>query len=210
MTQGGELVAGIAELGLDLNRQQCDQLLQYAALLGRWNRSFNLVSRRDVDRLVPRHLFDSLVLVGLLRGTGVVDLGTGAGLPGIPLAIACPATHFTLLDRNERRIRFVGNVAREFGLANVDARAQDYRRFRPLELFDTVVARAVADAATMWKAAAALLRMDGQALLQVGPNEGAPPIGAGKVERLELKVPGLSEPRFVLRITNLPTAAADR
>jgi 16S rRNA (guanine527-N7)-methyltransferase len=210
VTQDCELAAGVAELGLDLDRQQRERLLQYAAQLRRWNRAFNLVSRRDVERLVPRHLLDSLALVGLLRGTRVVDLGTGAGLPGIPLAIACPTLRFTLLDRNERRIRFVGNVVRELGLPNVDTWAQDYRRFRPSELFDTVVARAVADAPTMWKAALTLLRMDGQALLQVGPNDGAPPIVTGNVERVELNVPGLSEPRFVLRITKLPAAVGDR
>lgn len=210
MTEDGELAAGVAELGLDLNRQQCECLLQFAALLRRWNQAFNLVSRRDIERLVSRHLLDSLALVDLLCGPRVVDLGTGAGLPGIPLAIACPALRFTLLDRNERRIRFVGNVVRELGLTNIDAQAQDYRRFRPSELFDTVVARAVADAPTMWKAALALLRKDGQALLQVGPNEGAAPIETGNVERIELEVPGLSGPRFVLRITKVPAAVADR
>jgi 16S rRNA (guanine527-N7)-methyltransferase len=210
VTEDCGLAAGVAELGLELNRQQCEYLSQFAALLRRWNRAFNLVSRRDIERLVSRHLLDSLALVNLLCGPRVVDLGTGAGLPGIPLAIACPALRFTLLDRNERRIRFVGNVVRELGLTNVDAQAQDYRRFRPLELFDTVVARAVADAPTMWKAALALLRMDGQALLQVGPNEGATPIETGNVERIELEVPGLSGPRFVLRITKVPAAVADR
>jgi 16S rRNA (guanine527-N7)-methyltransferase len=210
VTQDCDLAALVVELGFDLNSQQCEQLLQYAALIERWNRAFNLVSRRDIERLVPRHLLDSVALVRLLRGRRVVDLGTGAGLPGIPLAIACPMLHFTLLDRNERRIRFVGNVVRELGLTNVAAWPQDYRRFRPSELFDTVVARAVADAPTMWKAALTLLRIDGQALLQVGPNEGAPPIETGSVERIELKVPGLSEPRFVLRITKLSAAVADR
>jgi 16S rRNA (guanine527-N7)-methyltransferase len=208
VTDTRELAAGAAELGLALSDLQCKRLCSFAASLRRWNRSFNLISRRDVDRLIPRHVLDSLTLVGLLRGERVVDLGTGAGMPGIPLAVMCPARHFTLLDRNERRIRFVSLVARELGLTNVEGVAQDYRRFRPSELFDTVVARAVADPDTLWNAALPLLSSDGQALLQVGANS-RPPAEAGNVERIEVRVPGLVESRFLLRVMKLPAAVAN-
>ena len=207
MSDERELADGAAGLGLALSASQYERLVSFAAMLRRWNRAFNLISRRDVDRLLPRHVFDSLALAGLLRGLRVVDLGTGAGLPGIPLAVACPAVQFTLLDRSERRIRFVNSVARELMLENVDAQVADYRRFRPSELFDTVVSRAVADARTVWKAAQPLLASGGQALLQVGADDHL--VGHGcRVERIEMQIPGLIESHFVLRVVKLPAPVA--
>ncbi len=122
-----------------------NSLLQFAALLRRWGAAFNLVSRRDSPRLVARHLLDSLSLAPMLRGVRVVDLGTGAGLPGVPLAIACPERSFTLIDRSERRIRFVRQAVVELGLTNVVPIAIDFDDFRADALFDTVVSRAVAN-----------------------------------------------------------------
>ena len=93
----------------------------------------------------------------MLRGVRIVDLGTGAGLPGIPLAVACPERSFTLIDRSERRIRFVRQAVVELGLTNVVPIAIDFGDFRADTLFDTVVSRAVAKPAALWRAAAGLL-----------------------------------------------------
>ena len=212
MTEVGDLAAGAAALRASLDPNQLEKLLKFAALLKRWNGAFNLVSRRDVDRLGPRHLLDSLSLSRFLRGARVADLGTGAGLPGLPLAIVHPSIAFTLVDRNQRRIRFVRQAAFELSLTNVDAAACEFVRFRPSVLFDTVVSRAVTTPSTLWRIAAPLLAPGGQALFLVGPNADDVISGAASVERIEIQVPGLSRPHQLLRVTAevQPQKEADR
>ena len=113
-------------------------------LLERWNRKVNLTAIRDRDEMVTVHLLDSLAARPLLHGTTVLDIGTGAGFPGLPLAIVEPDRQFVLLDSNNKKIQFVQHAAAELGLDNVEAvkaRAEDYA---PGYRFDTVIARAVA------------------------------------------------------------------
>ena len=112
--------------------------------LDRWNRKVNLTAIRDRDEMVTLHLLDSLAAQPLLHGATVLDIGTGAGFPGLPLAIVEPERHFVLLDSNNKKIQFVQNAAATLGLDNVEAvraRAEDYA---PGYRFDTVIARAVA------------------------------------------------------------------
>ena len=201
MTESDALSAGARELGISLVPDARDRLIRFAALLRRWNAAFNLVSRRDMSRLVPRHLLDALSLQPYLRGTHVLDLGTGAGLPGVPLAIVCPSLQFTLVDRTARRIRFVQQVAAELALRNVQAIVADFDEFRPAALFDTVVSRAVAAPTRLWEAAAPLLGPDGQALLQIGSDAVELANDGVKVERFELRIPGLASSHQLLRIT---------
>ena len=113
-------------------------------MLERWNRKVNLTAVRDRDAMVTVHILDSLAARPLLRGTTVLDIGTGAGFPGLPLAIVEPDRRFVLLDSNNKKIQFVQHAAAVLGLANVEAvkaRAEDYA---PGYRFDTVIARAVA------------------------------------------------------------------
>lgn len=201
MTKGGDLAVGATALGVSLDEAQLERLLNFAALLERWNGAFNLVSRRDIARLIPRHVLDSLSLVCSLRGTRVLDLGTGAGLPGLPLAIAQPETNFTLVDRNQRRMRFVRQATFELGLTNVETVAVDFARFRPNALFDTVVSRAVTTPATLWRVAAPLLAPGGQALFLVGANDGGVVTDATSIERIDIRVPGLLRSHRLLRLT---------
>ena len=149
-----------------MSDQQIEQLLTYAALIVKWNKSFNLVSRQDVDRLGARHLLDSLAGLSLLHGTYVLDLGSGAGLPGIPLAIAAPQLSFTLCDRSERRTRFLQQVVRELNLNNVQVWCGDFGRDTlPQQQFDTVVARGVATASHVWDMVHAQLAPSGRLLV---------------------------------------------
>ncbi len=201
MTEAEELSSGAAALGVELCEKQVAALLQFAALLRRWNRAFNLVSRRDATRLIERHLLDALSLTPMLHGERVLDLGTGAGLPGVPLAIACPDLVFTLLDRSERRIRFVRQTIIELSLRNVMPVALDYADFRPDTLFDTLISRAVAKPTALWSVASNLLADDGIALFQIGIHERDAVDFDSGVQTVLFRVPGFPEPRHVLQVS---------
>ena len=126
--------------------------MAYGVLIEKWNRSINLVSRGDIARLDKRHLIDSLAASPYLTGETVLDVGTGPGLPGIPLAIARPTLTFTLWERMSRRVRFLQLVCRELGLNNVEVVECDLDKTahrKPLR-FDHIVARAVAPMEQLW------------------------------------------------------------
>lgn len=139
-------------LQVELDPEQADRLIRYVVLLERWNARFNLVSRKDIGRIWPRHILDSLSVMPMIADAGdgkirrALDVGTGAGLPGLPLAIADPSVQWLLVDRNQRKIRFLETVIRELGLENVEVRAEDLRGGATTALggwADLVVSRAV-------------------------------------------------------------------
>ncbi|MEA3638717.1 MAG: 16S rRNA (guanine(527)-N(7))-methyltransferase RsmG [Lamprobacter sp.] len=145
------------------------QLVKYVQLLTRWNRAYNLTAVRDPREQVPRHLLDSLaVLPWVVRGP-VLDLGTGAGLPGIPLAIARPRLAFTLLDSNGKKTRFVRQVVLELGLKNVVVVQARLEAYQPEQKFATIVARALSSLASLWVNARGLAIADGRLLALKGP-----------------------------------------
>lgn len=138
------------------------------AELARWNRRFNLTAIRDPAAMVSRHLLDSLSVRPYLRGDSTVDVGTGAGFPGLPLALVEPERHFVLMDSNGKKIRFVRHMIRELGLGNaeaVQARCEDYA---PGEGFDTVLARALAAIPRLLELAGHLVGRGGLMLAQKG------------------------------------------
>lgn len=144
-----DLREGLAALGIDPDERQLGQLLDYLALLERWNQAYNLTAVQDPREMVSRHLLDSLAVLPWLRGQRFVDLGTGAGLPGIPLAIFRPGLEFVLLDGNGKRIRFLFQVKAALGLGNVrevHSRAED---FRDEAGFDGLLSRAFSSLAEM-------------------------------------------------------------
>lgn len=164
-----------------------EQLEAYEALVRRWNARWSLVSRRDVERLRTRHLEDSLELLPWWRGR-LADVGSGAGFPGLPLAIARPGSGVVLIERSERKARFLEQVVIELGLGNVDVVAQDVAEFSgsgrsAAERFDTVTVRAVAPPAEAWKLARDLLVADGRALLQSGTRLSPGVFEAGEIRR---------------------------
>ncbi len=110
-----------------------DQLLHYHALLHKWNQAFNLTAVRDPLEMIDRHLLDSLSLLPYVEGKRVLDMGTGAGLPGIPLAICLPQTQFVLLDSNGKKIRFVRQAMMELGLQNVEPVQARLEAYQPVE-----------------------------------------------------------------------------
>ena len=160
-----QLQADASLLGLELDDEQLLQLSQFEKLLLRWNQAFNIISRKDESRLTTRHLLDSLSIAPGVQGPSVLDMGTGGGLPGIPLAICHRDQQFTLLDRSERKIRFVTQVKRALGLENVQPICADVRELPQGTRYDCIVSRAVADAETNWRLAAPWLRDGGRLLI---------------------------------------------
>jgi 16S rRNA (guanine527-N7)-methyltransferase len=209
--QTSELLHAATRLGVALDDGQVDRLRRYAALLEQWNAGFNLVSRRDIGRLWPRHILDSLSIAPLLAGHGsvddaarsrrAIDIGTGAGLPGIPLAIVEPEIQWELVDRNQRKIRFLERVAVELELENVSPRALDLGRTIPPELVgsvDLVVSRAVAAPADLIRLAEPLLAPGARMVLMTGAagpdSEPEPPPQTGRFRITavhDLVIPGL-------------------
>ncbi|HEU4618872.1 MAG TPA: 16S rRNA (guanine(527)-N(7))-methyltransferase RsmG [Gammaproteobacteria bacterium] len=145
----GRVGSGLAAAGLAVSAEELRRLTDYLGLLVKWNRVYNLTGVRAADELVGRHLVESLSLAPLLRGHRIVDVGTGAGLPGIPLAIVEPERTFVLVESRAKRIRFLRHAVGTLALANVEvrhARIEDLRGETP---FDTVLARAVAPPAEL-------------------------------------------------------------
>ncbi len=136
------LCDGLAQLELPLSELQQDQLLAYLDLLFKWNRSFNLSGVRDMSQMLSRHVLDSLSLAPLLTGQCVLDVGTGPGLPGIPLAICFPDKQFVLLDSNGKKTRFVFQAKLQLGLKNVDVHHGRIETFKETCRIDTIVSRA--------------------------------------------------------------------
>ncbi len=136
------LESGAAALSLELGSDRCAALLAYLRLLHKWNKAYNLTSVREMNAMVTRHLLDSLACLPYLYGSRLIDVGTGAGLPGIVLALAEPKREWVLLDSNAKKVRFLTQVLIELKPSNVEivrARVEDYR---PERLFNTVITRA--------------------------------------------------------------------
>lgn len=139
-----EIAGRLESAGFDLPAAQIASLGEFLDLLTRWNRVYNLTGIRNPDELIERHLLESLALKPLLRGDRIADVGTGAGLPGVPLAITAPERTFTLIESRAKRVRFLRHVVGQLGLTNTEvahSRAEHLLVERP---FATVLARAVA------------------------------------------------------------------
>lgn len=139
-----QLAQGLDALAMSLDGRAQGRLLDYLHLLYKWNRAFNLTAVRDPGQAVSRQLLDSLAILPWVEGERIIDLGSGAGLPGIPLAIAQPDRAFTLLDSNGKKSRFLNQVRLELGLENLEVVRARVEEYRPERGFDTLVSRAFA------------------------------------------------------------------
>lgn len=168
-----QLKRGIEALNLSLPESAIDQLLQYLALLQKWNRAYNLTAVRDPAQMISRHLLDSLAVVPFVRGALIADVGTGAGLPGIPLAIALPDKQFDLIDSNGKKIRFVTQAIAELKLSNARAIQCRVETLQTPQKYHNVLSRAFASLQDMAEGCAHLLAPQGTLLALKGayPDE---------------------------------------
>ena len=159
---------GLKALDVALTEQQLSGLLDFISLLIKWNKTYNLTSVRDPLKILHRHIIDSLSVLPFLSGEHIIDIGAGAGLPGIPLAIAVPDKKFVLLDSNGKKTRFMQQVKIELGLSNIEVIHSRVENYQPDQLFDAVISRAFASLKKMASWSAHLVKENGVLLAMKG------------------------------------------
>ena len=204
VTAMSELVSGAAHLGIELSEQQAGQLLRLLDELDDWNQRMNLTAIRERGAQITKHLLDSLSVQSFLHGERVLDVGTGAGFPGLPLAIVNPQRRFTLLDSTAKKLKFIDHVAALLELPNVQTVHTRAENFRPPERFDIVVSRAVGPIEQFVKWAGHLCVGGGRLLAMKGRDPAAEltklPSGWKVAAIHRLNVPALDEERHRVEI----------
>ena len=199
-----QLKTGLSSLDLDLDNEKVEQLVQYLQLLDKWNKAYNLSGIKEVQRMVAYHLLDSLAIVPHIDGNIILDVGTGAGLPGIPLAICFPEKRFLLLDSNGKKTRFLFQVKMELGLDNVEVFHNRLETFQSQEQIDIVLCRAYATLAKVVSQCGHLMKTDCRLLAMKGqfPEEEIVELPASFrfVKTNELNVPGVDGTRHLIEI----------
>jgi len=198
---------GAVQLGFQLDSTQLGRLLDFILEMERWGKAYNLTAIRDPRQMVPYHLLDSLAVAAHVSGERVLDLGTGAGLPGVPLAIVSPACRVSLLDSSAKKCRFLRHVVARLGLENVEVVQSRAEHYRPDQAFDTVVCRAVASLGRLLELSAQLCRPGGRLLAMKGQypaEELAEAVEGWRVDEVvRLKVPGLDAERHLVVCTRI-------
>jgi 16S rRNA (guanine527-N7)-methyltransferase len=201
-THGAALQHGISELGLNPGSEVQEKLLQYIDLLKKWNRVYNLTAIRDQGVMVSNHLLDSLSVAPHIKSGRVLDVGSGAGLPGIPLALARPELEMTLLDSNHKKAAFLRQVCAELSLANVQVISERVESWQAEQKFDCIISRAFSELSEFVALAGHLLAPSGQIAAMKGlhPYEEIQRLPAGwKIKDVyALKVPGLNVARHLV------------
>ena len=193
-------------MGEDPETHPCQTYLDYLALLHRWNQAYNLTGIRDRQKMLTHHLFDSLTVLPYIRGTACLDVGSGAGLPGMILALARPAQHWCLLDSNKKKVRFLRQAVLELHINNVEvvqARMEDYQ---PAAGYTTIIARAVTALPEFYRQVVAFLQEPGRIIAMKGvkPEPELQELQAAGIGYTvhALKVPGLNQQRHLVIIEN--------
>jgi 16S rRNA (guanine527-N7)-methyltransferase len=199
MSRADALERGLGALGLELDARALER---YLDLLEKWNRVYNLTAIRDRERMVTHHLLDSLAILPHVRAPRVLDVGSGAGLPGIPLAIANPALQVTLLDSSQKKAAFLRQAVAELALRNAAVETGRVEAWRTSARFETIVSRAFADLGAFVAATGRLLAPGGiiAAMKGVHPSDEVERIPGGfqVVNVVKLAVPGLDAERHLV------------
>lgn len=196
-----QFAARIAALNLQLDAVTVEQLLAYAKLLHQWNQMYNLTGAKTLEDIVLHHLVDSLSITSYIIGPNVLDVGTGAGLPGLPLALVLPNYHFVLLDSIKKKIRFVEHAVTTLGIKNIQVVCERVEKFSFTPGFATIVSRATMSLSELLDKTKHLYCKDGQLLSMKGkyPQEELQQIKK-TVMVYKLEVPGLDAERHLVQI----------
>jgi 16S rRNA (guanine527-N7)-methyltransferase len=201
------LQAGVAALALKPDTERIKRLMAHAALLKKWNRIYNLVAVADMGEILSAHLLDSLSIHDYVQGEKVIDVGSGAGFPGIPLAICQPGKQFVVLEASRKKARFLHQVVIELGLSNVNVVHTRVEHYPEQERFDTVISRAFASLERFISVAGRLCKHSGRLLAMKGTYPAAEleatPEGFKLIVVARLVVPGLERERHVVELLKL-------
>jgi 16S rRNA (guanine527-N7)-methyltransferase len=173
MTPAKQLDQGFEAMGLEVPTEAKDKLLAYVSLLYKWNKTYSLTALREQDKAVSHHLLDSLAILSFVPAGSLLDVGSGGGMPGIPLAIACPELQVTLLDSNSKKAAFLQQAAIELGLANISVHGGRVEQYHPPVGFSAITSRAFAELADFVSLSSHLLAPGGHWLAMKGlrPDE---------------------------------------
>jgi len=194
------LVSGLESLNLSIAEDKVEPLLGFIKLLEKWNKAYNLTAIRDREDMVRLHLLDSLAIVPFIEGKRVIDIGTGAGLPGIPLAIYLPDIEFILLDSNAKKTRFVQQAIIDLKLGNVSVCHNRVEQYHPEKGFDTAITRAFASLSDIVQLTTHLLNKDGVLLAMKGQAPDVPELESAITTLIPVNVPGITAERCLVRI----------
>lgn len=197
----------LEQADIALSSEQASKIIDYVLLLNKWNKAYNLTAVRDPWQMLVRHVMDCLVVLPYLNGQSVLDVGTGAGLPGILLAIARPDIRFTLLDSNHKKIRFVRQASIELGLSNIEEACTRIEQWVKNEYHDIVISRAYSDLEQFYQQTQHLIKKTGRLLAMKGQLQPAElhflqnhPVNYSIVT---LHVPDLAGQRHLINISPL-------
>ena len=189
------LDAGLASMAIGVDESARDRLIQYLRILSRWSRAYNLTAVRDPIKMVPRHLLDSLAVLPFLRGEHCLDVGSGAGLPGLVLAVARPELQWVLLDSSAKKCRFLTHARIELELENVRIERSRVEDFHPEARFSTIISRALSNLAEFVAGAEHLLAPGGRLLAMKGRDAEQELSALGRyaeqAEVVPVRLPGL-------------------
>lgn len=207
MNQAEVLRQGLAALDINATEEQIEQWLEYQQLLRRWNKVYNLTSIDEAEAMLTTHLLDSLSVAAFITGSLIADVGSGGGLPGIPLAILFPERKFTLIDAVGKKVRFQRQVTTELQLDNVQAVHSRIEKFKPERPFDQIISRAFSSLSDFVFLTEPVLALNGAWLAMKGrlPEQEL----AALDKKFEytvtpLTVPGLDAERHLVQITQKP------
>lgn len=201
MNAGNVLAQGLSALEIALGAEARARLLQYVALIEKWNRTYNLTSIKGEERIVTHHLLDSLAVAPHIGAGTLLDVGSGAGLPGIPLAIANPERAVTLLDASAKRATFLRQALIELGLSNAEVVCERVESWQASRRFDVVISRAFSELVRFVEAAGRLCSPRGIMAAMRGKHSATDAAGlqAFRVRRvIPLKVPGVHAERHLV------------
>ncbi len=195
------LIASLTSLNIEFSEIQIELLLKFLALIEKWNKTYNLTAIRDKSEMARLHIVDSLAILPFLHGQRYLDVGTGAGLPGIPLAIFKPQQTFVLLDSNAKKTRFIQQVILELNLKNIEIQTQRVENYYPPLLFNQILTRAFADTEMMLKLTAHLLADQGEWLaMKSQPSAEELHSSFAFIKKIDLDIPQLNAHRCLLKI----------
>ena len=196
--------AGLYALNVKATNQQVELWRNHLEMIVRWNRVYNLTSVDDPEKMLPIHLFDSLSIAPYVEGKKILDIGSGAGLPGIPLAVYNPNWQLTLIDASSKKIRFLRQVVIELELPQVKPVHERIEEFRSRERYDVIICRAYAPLGTFIEDTARILKANGKWLAMKGKFPGQELAALKKYFAYTvtpLTVPGLDAERHLITIT---------